>query len=156
MDESVDAYLLHVVVKAVAKLGLGGVFPALAHVNERDALAKRVHAALHVQTLEQVARQAQLGRGEVLELRAVQAVEHGAELGDRLVALAEIAVGAAGVLVHLAGPVTLDALLDEPGRAAVRLQFRECDYGRCRHLTPLSNGDTYFSAGFHMRRVATP
>ena len=159
VDERVDAYLLHVVVEPVPKLGLGHVLARLAHAHEGDALAQRVHDALDVEPLEAVARDAQAARGEVAHLPAVDGEQHAREVADRLVSLAEVVVRAHRVAVHLAALVALDRRLDERRRRPRLDELLVGDYGRFRHPSPsvlCSNGDAYAALCLYILNVATP
>ena len=128
VNQGVDAYLLDVVVEARPQLGLGHVLAALAHVDERHALAQAVHAPLDVQAAEEVARHAQAARREVAHLGSLRREQHLRERRDGLVALPEVVVGADRVAVHLAAPVPLHGILDPAGRASVGQQLGVGDY----------------------------
>ena len=158
----------------LAELLLGLVFLAhLVDIDERHTLAERVHGALGVQAVEEIARDLVVARGEIDELGPGD-VEHLLHVCvDSRVLLAVVCIGHACRAVRLARFVPLDRLQYEALAVGVaslhEILVREharlvvaylVPYHNANLLGPSSappaNGDSYtISLGLYTRFVLT-
>ena len=114
VDERVVRERAQVVVEMPAEPLLGRVLLAdLVDIDERHALAERVHGALGVQAVEEIARDPVVARGEVHEPRAGDVEDLLHVRVDRDVFLAVVRIGDACRAVRPAGLMPLDRLQHE-------------------------------------------
>ena len=111
VDERIVCERAQVVVEMLAELLLGLVLLAhLVDIDERHALAERVHRALGVQAVKEIAGDLVVARGEIDELGPGD-VEDLLHIGiDRRVLLAVVRIGHARHAVRLARLMALDRL----------------------------------------------